>query len=281
MSYSQHISTDNPALVIIAIDQSGSMAEAFTNVSMIVSKSEIASMIASAMIDEMKLRSTHIDGLYHYFDFVVLGYSRQDVYPLINNTLQPAPITTLENITPTRQQRTIEYITPDNHLFLAVESFSEWITPQAAGATPMIEMLDTVTDIVDRWCNNRQNRDSFPPIILNITDGLSIAEYNSHHLQKCNHIKEIGTNDGKALLFNIYIDSMPASERHNFTNIDTLSPQDRLYPLAEMSSPLPELFHPLAHKYNPTAATEYRAFCHNAVSLQIIPSLKFKSALLK
>ena len=275
MSYRQTISTDNPALVIIAIDQSGSMMGPFTNHSMIVSKSEIASMIASAMIDEMIYRSRQRGVLHRYFDFSILGYSRQDVYPLVNSSIHPAPITVLDGIQPTFKRRTIEHLTPDNHLFLALERYSEWIIPQAAGITPMVDMLDTVTEIVSEWCNNQQNQDSFPPIIINITDGLDGTEYNRHLFQRCEELKQIGTKDGKCLLFNIYIDSTPPSERHNFPNLETLSADCNILPLARMSSILPELFHPLARKHNSTAEPDYRALCYNAVGLSIIPLLNF------
>lgn len=281
MNYTQIISTDNPALVIIAIDQSGSMMGPFTNHSMIVSKSEIATMIASAIINEMIFRSRHHGVLHRYFDFSVLGYSRQDIYPLVNSTLHPAPITVLDGITPTIKRRTIERLTPDNHLFLALESYSEWFVPQAAGITPMVDMFDTVAEIASEWCNNQQNKDSFPPIIINITDGLDSTEYNKHLLQKSEAIKQIGTSDGKSLIFNIYIDSTPLSERHNFPNIDTIAAECNILPLATISSTLPELFHPLAREYNPTVAPDYRALCYNAVGLNIIPSLNFCCKLFK
>jgi hypothetical protein len=140
-----------------------------------------------------------------------------------------------------------------------------------------------MTTIDSTGCGKRKDELNGDVYIVGwrLVDGLDSTEYNKHLLQKSESIKQIGTSDGKSLIFNIYIDSTPLSERHNFPNIDTLAAECNILPLAKMSSTLPELFHPIARKHNPTAAPNYRALCYNAVGLSIIPSLNFCCKLFK
>ena len=273
--YRQVVSPDTPLLVVIAIDQSGSMNEAFTHCSMILSKSEVASMIASSIIEELVARSYHTDKSRHYFDLSVLGYSRCDVYPLLCNSCHPVPAVIFENSRPELIRRTIEYITPDNHLRLVPEAYYEWIKPKAAGPTAMLEMLDSVYDIVSDWCECRQNHRSFPPIVINITDGLDDLEFTNLHYQKSNRIKELGTDDGKMVFINVCIDSCPREERLYFPSEKDIKPSHNAAMLARMSSRLPALFNPL-HKYHNGKVVSnppYVAVCYNEAVLDIIPML--------
>lgn len=273
MSYSSSITPASPTLIVIAIDQSGSMLEAFEHISMIESKSEIASMIASTLIDELVARARHADKSQNYFDIVVLGYSGIDVYPLLGDNLYPIPITLLEGREQRLIERVFEYITPDNHLQLVRESYHEWIKPKAAGPTPMLEMLDRVTDIVRTWCSNKRNKDSYPPIIFNITDGLDEMEFTSLHKHKCDAIKNLGTTDGKAMIVNVCVDSCPMEERLNFPGQSSVPTSHPAALLAQMSSTMPERFSALTKRYNRTATEPTLSLCYNAVALEVVTYL--------
>ena len=273
MCFSKDITPSTPALIIIAIDQSGSMLEAFEHVSMIVSKSEIAAMIASALIDELSARARHADKWRHYFDIVVLGYSGIDAYPLLGDNLNPIPITMLEGREPKLIERIFEYITDDNHLQLVQNSYHEWIKPKAAGPTPMLEMLDRIADITREWCTNRRNNNSLPPIVFNITDGLDDMEYTTLHKLKCDTIKSIGTSDGNCMIVNVCVDSCPKQMRLNLPESSQIPPSHPASMLAQMSSPMPQRFTQLVKKHNHNSTTQTLALCYNATALEIIPYL--------
>ena len=134
MSYSQQITPAEPVLVVIAIDQSGSMLEPFEHQSMILSKSEVAAMVASAIIDELLARVRHTDTAHSYFELVAIGYSGIDAYPLLSDSLHPIPVALLEGREPEVVERVFEYTSPSNHLQLIRQSYRPWITPAAAGA---------------------------------------------------------------------------------------------------------------------------------------------------
>lgn len=277
MDYSQVISEEHRGLIIIAINQSGSMLAPFQNGSMITTKSEIASMVACSLIEELVTRSRQEHRLSDpcpYCDIAVIGYSRNSVYSLIHDSTYILPITALNPNQHPIVKRGIEYITEDNHLHIAIESYREWIKPQAAGITPMTEMLYIVTKLVSEWCHNRGNKDSFPPIVFNITDSLNRYEYTSEHTRLSNILKQTGTKYGNTLLFNTCIDSMPKSERLEFPNLDDIPPSDSIELLAKMSSELPSIFYPQIYKSSKSKRAPHMGVCYNATILKIIPELK-------
>lgn len=276
MDYTQVISPEYRGLFIIAIDQSASMQEAFAHYSMIVSKSEVASMVASALIDEIVMHSgkdNNICDTCPYCDIAVLGYSGSSAYPLLSENSFILPITYFEQHSPEIITRTFEYLRDGDHLELVTENYHEWITPHACGATPMADMFSLVNQIVYDWCNNPSNYDSFPPIVLNITDGYDDTNTPDLTQSKAEELKSNLTNHGHALLFNIFIDSDPETERLTFPNIDSIPANHPAEALATTASLLPERFHAIAKHYNPTAQPPYRAVCYNATILNIIPML--------
>lgn len=276
MVYTQFISPEYRGLFIIAIDQSASMLEVFAHHSMIVSKSEVASMVASALIDEIVMHSgknNTICDTCPYCDIAVLGYSDSNAYPLLSESSFILPITYFEQLSPEIITRTFEYLRDDNHLELVTEKYREWITPRACGATPMTDLFTLVNQIASDWCNNPSNSDSLPPIIFNITDGYDDTNYPDQTIAQAETIKSNRTNHGNTLLFNIFIDSDPETERLTFPNIDSIPADHPAETLATTASLLPERFHAIAKHYNPTAQPPYRAVCYNATILNIIPML--------
>lgn len=278
MDYSQVISEENRGLFIITIDQSGSMLSPFQNVSMITTKSEIASMIASTIIDELVLRSQkefRMSDPCPYCDIAVIGYSRNEVTSLIHDSTYVLPITALNPNKHPVKCRTIEYVTKDNHLDLILETWREWVEPKAVGITPTADMLSVVTKIVSEWCYNRRNQDSFPPIIINITDGLERYEYTRDVKTLSNIIKNTGTKYGKTLFFNVCISDTPRNERLQFPSPKDIDPSHPIAYLASISSELPTIFYPVARQFNNGSKPPYVCVCYNDAILQILANLKF------
>ena len=248
------------------------MQEAFAHISMIASKSEIAAMIASAIIEELVSRSNQAyryNDACPYCDIAAIGYYRNEVQPLLHDSAYVLPITALNPENYPIQKRTIEYITPDNHLELVTESYREWIEPKAAGITPMADMFHLVTKIVTEWCNNENNRESFPPIIFNITDRLDSSEYDENFKKLCNELKQTGTQDGNTLIFNICIDSAHNTEQLAFPSMHDIAPNHPTKSLAQISSLLPEQFYPSDNPKPP-----YLGICYNTSALSLLSQLR-------
>lgn len=79
-----------------------------------------------------------------------------------------------------------------------------WVDPRFNGQTPMVKAFGTAAEIIDSWC--RQNPRSFPPIVINITDGVSS---DGEPTDVAWQIRETATEDGNVLLFNVHVSGMP------------------------------------------------------------------------
>jgi hypothetical protein len=73
-----------------------------------------------------------------------------------------------------------------------------WIDPTANGGTPMTGGIDLVGSFLVDWANF--NLDSFPPIVVNISDG-EASDGDPRAI--ASQLRDIRTNDGNLLLFNI------------------------------------------------------------------------------
>jgi hypothetical protein len=78
--------------------------------------------------------------------------------------------------------------------------FPIWIEPVAHGNTPMCEALRTAAELLVPWCDN--NPESFPPIVIHLTDG-EATDGDPEPIAE--DIKKISTDDGPLLLLNIHI----------------------------------------------------------------------------
>ena len=90
----------------------------------------------------------------------------------------------------------------------------------------MYELLLCVTDMVERWCREPQNRQSFPPVIFNITDGEATDATPEMVLRAAENLKAVATEDGNVLLVNIHLSSEPSAKALLFPQPDELSEED-------------------------------------------------------
>ena len=76
-----------------------------------------------------------------------------------------------------------------------------WIEPEANNGTPMHEAFVRAGEVVEGWVSDRP--DSFPPIVINITD--SMAPHPDVTADTARKIMNLHTTDGNALIFNLHI----------------------------------------------------------------------------
>ena len=242
--YSQEITRRHRAAIVIAIDQSCSMNGRMELNGWDLSKADAVSMVVGHLIDELVLRSRR-DGSYrHYYDIALVGYSGDRVYSLLGDEMMFYPITMLAGRKVPRTTYALNYRTMQSSSYQFQEEVSLWVEPCAQGSTPMYKMICTVTNLVAEWCARDENRDNFPPLVFNVTDGeASDADYDM--LRSAAHrLKSTGTNDGNTLFVNIHISSNTNHAPICFPNIHEV-PLSILHAhlLMDMSSVMPEQLH--------------------------------------
>jgi hypothetical protein len=75
-----------------------------------------------------------------------------------------------------------------------------WVDPVASGATHMNAAIDLAGSFLVDWANTHQR--SFPPIVLNFSDGEST---DGDPLPIAEQLRGISTSEGSLLLFNIHL----------------------------------------------------------------------------
>ncbi len=240
--YTQEITRKHRSAILLLIDRSASMQEIVCMGKHNVSKAEAVTIIASAILTELIDRCHRIEGLRNYYDVAVIGYGNDTVEMLLGEE-DFISIERLARRECTSHRISYEVELPNGESRIVEHNTSLWFEPKAEGNTPMYEALLKALTLVERWCLHEQNRDSFPPIVVNITDG-EMSDCNpSELLDISTIIRRQATNDGNTLLLNIHIEPSVKTKALIFPTKEELqgaSAATRLF--AEASSVMPELF---------------------------------------
>jgi hypothetical protein len=240
--YSQKITRQNPALFLFLLDQSYSMVEQLGNDSQ--QKQDQLATAINSLLQNMVIQATKDEGVRHYMDVAVIGYRTDDeANPIIESPLsgvlqqqdRVSIVEIGENMDlETRMQ---EYFDDDiGEMQQAPVEFPVWVKPKAQGGTPMCTALHKAYQVVDEWIE-ADHKDSFPPIVVHITDG-ECSEAGDP-VDYADPLKSLETTDGNVLLFNCHL-SMTKADPFMFPSSRELLPDDYARLLFDMSSEFPE-----------------------------------------
>lgn len=274
--YTQEITRCHRAAIVIAIDQSSSMSGSMEVEGDDWSKSEIVSVVVGCLVDELIMRCRRDGGYRHYYDIAILGYSEDRVYSLLGESVEFVSVLTLAERGARRTSYKLTYNTVNRGKWTFCEEFVVWVEPKAQGATPMYRMINEATKLVEGWCAEEENRDSFPPIVINVTDGeASDASYDMLRNASA-RLKSTGTTDGNTLFINIHITSNDPSEQVIFPTFSEVPLSIRYAQLLrDMSSVMPEQFNQYIGECRGDFATPpFIAMSYNASISELISMLQ-------
>ncbi len=277
--YSQEITRRHRAAIVIAIDQSCSMGGRMSLNGWNLSKAEVVSVVVGQLIDELILHAHRDNTIRHYYDIALVGYSGEQVYSLLGEDIAFHPITALAGRSVPRTAYTLAHKTINGNTRNIVQDVSLWVKPAAQGATPMYKMICSVTQLVEEWCSREENRDSFPPLVFNVTDGeASDAGYDM--LRSAAHrLQSTGTTDGKTLFVNIHISSDTSHSPILFPNLNEVPLSiHNAHLLMDISSIMPEPLHPyIVECRSSFASPPYIAMSYNASMSELVAMLNIGS----
>lgn len=243
MGYHARITTKQPACFIIMVDQSGSMSEPVVIYGKPATKAEAVASVINNILSELLARSRGDGTLRHYFDIAVVGYSGDSVESLLPQTdtqfVSPAQLASTVRTTRQIQQ---ERIMPDGRKIITSTTQKIWIEPKAEWRTPMCQAIGRVHSLAAGWCALHQ--DSFPPLVINITDGEATDAEPEQLEQAAAKLCQLSTRDGNLLMINVHIDrSEGEGEGVIFPWDESQLPEDRnAHILYAMSSIMPEIY---------------------------------------
>jgi hypothetical protein len=237
--YEQRISRKHPGCIIFLLDRSDSMKRPWEG------NRTLAEGAAQALNEA--LRDLCIEGrkergvVYHYFDIGCFGYGLRPIAGgegvesafggnLTGYALAPLPELN-DNPVAVRAVPSID-------LSGTTVMAPVWVEAVYGFRTPMCEAMSVAGQYAFDWA--RSNPDSFPPIIINITDGwVTDEKYQDATLPEwAQRLTTIETKDGRALLFNIFLSPDQGAQRMLPTTDSGLpAPGPQLF---QISSALPQ-----------------------------------------
>jgi hypothetical protein len=265
MPYEQQISRAYPTCILFLIDQSGSMEAPFAGEAN-TQKAEAVADVLNQWLSALVNMCSKDEGLRHYFDVGVIGYA-DDAVPAFGGKFAGLPLVPITDLGahPIRYERKFEPFQDDEGNTREIEmEVPVWVDPVANGRTSMCEALKYAIQLLQDWI--RRHRDSFPPTIINITDGVST---DGDPTQVAGALKQLRTDDGEVLLFNCHLSSSNAPPVE-FPDSPDVLPDEYGRLLFNISSELPPPLVEQAREFRFQLNTGARGLFYNAPGDKLI-----------
>jgi hypothetical protein len=203
MPYTAEISRCNPAALVILVDQSGSMADTFQAGNATLPKMKGAADATNRLIHSLALRCSSGEKILDRFHLGLIGYGQSSGVSSLGPGGDGAGLTPISRWAsrPARMEERHRRV-PDGAGGLVEEAIQMpvWLEPVADGGTPMCSALRKAQELLAPWIQDHPG--SFPPIVINITDGDSTEGDASSAMQS---LRQMSTHDGNLLLFNLHL----------------------------------------------------------------------------
>jgi hypothetical protein len=290
MPYTAQITRSTPSCFLFMIDQSGSMQDVIdpTNVTPLSTprvvdgrtythtangrtKAIAVSDVINRFLMNLVLRCTREEGVRNFFDVGIIGYSGHGSSMKAGSVLGGAledrdlvPISDLANNPMRIEEKNKKVEDGSGGLVNQKVKFPIWIEPYAQGGTPMSSGFNIAKEILEKWVDAHSS--SFPPILINITDGEWTDNDPSGIVSQ---IRDLSTEDGNVLVFNIHF-SADDGKPIEFPDSEDVLTNDYARNLFQISSVLPAQVVSAA-KTNGYQVNEFsRGFAYNADLTQLI-----------
>jgi len=248
MAYNERITRANPGCILFLLDQSFSMTDALAGGGQ--EKQHALADAVNRLLQNIIANCTREDGVQDYFEIGVLGYRTDlDANPIIEPSLVKALST--QPLIPASQfqehhevETRIQKLSDEETGELVEMSVTMplWVKPKAEGGTPICHALLKCHETLADWIGAHPK--SFPPIVINITDGAygeAGEAADGDPVPYVESITSLATEDGNVLVFNCHL-SETAAQPFLFPASDELLPDENARILYKMSSPFPDSF---------------------------------------
>ena len=265
--YTARMNSQRPGCFILLVDQSGSMNRRIAGTT--IPKRQAVADAVNSLLYEAVLRATGDDGVRHRFDIGVLGYGvgEQGVQSVFGKDL--APINEIAEMAKPPQKRVIHRPDGRGGVLQQTVELPIWFEPAARGQTLMYAAFERALAAAKAW--TREHPTSFPPIVINITDGGFTGKDPTPLVYE---IQELCTQAGNALIFNCHISESEGVIVMYPGPATAAGFEKRMRQLYEMSSVLPEPMRERARERGYDVEPEARGYVLNADAVTLIDFLE-------
>ena len=267
MAYRAEISRTNPSLILLTIDQSGSMEDPFGKGPTGRSKSDSLADAINRLLQNLVIKCTKSEGIRDYYHVGVIGYGEKGVGPAFVGKLAGREIVPISEIgnNPARVDNRMKKIDDGvGGILEQIIKFPIWFDPVAKGGTPMCEALRRTKTIIYNWL--KQHPGCYPPIIINVTDGEAT---DGDALALAEELKDMSSEDGNVLLFNLHLSSSD-HDPIEFPESSTDLPDNFARLLFTMSSKLPDNMWTMVQAEGFITSENPRGFVFNADMVSVV-----------
>lgn len=259
MPYSAEINRAKPTAFFFLIDQSGSMDEPW-GLDATKRKCDAVADAINRLLSTLVVRCAKGEDVRPYFQVSVLGYGGTVTSGFVGKMAgrQFVPINEVADQPLRVEQRTRKEDDGAGGLIERTIRFPVWFESEANGGTPMCEAIETARGALKAWCELYPL--SYPPVVINITDGEPTDGDPSHVAER---LRQIGTNDGSLLFFNVHL-SASSKRPIEFPDSHHGLPDEFAQRLFDMSSVLPPRLRLEAQREGFAITEESRGFAFNA-----------------
>lgn len=265
-------SSATPGLLIILLDQSGSMLNDYDGTGM--TRTKFATLAVNKVIDNIIQKNFDGDAPKNRCFISVIGYNH-NVKELCSGWLKDLDANPL-------RYETLKKKTPDGTGGIVEVEVKQpvWVEPiDKDGATNMLGAFQLAKDLVEKWMAD--NADGPAPVIINISDG--VPYYDGKDPRECmketvalaNEIMNLSNNDGNVLIFNAQIDNVPTTVFP--VQRDEISQEAGQF-LYDITSEVPESYKAAAAKNELSAQNGSRGCIFGADGVQLIQLIDFGSS---
>ena len=263
MSYEAEISRSNPSAFLFLIDMSGSMTDPYGSGKR---KADGVADAINKLLTNLSIKCTKSEGVRDYYDVGVISYGKM-VEPALVGELAGQTLASISAVAnhPARVEERMKKEEDGAGGIAEIKvKFPVWFDAKAAGATPMCEALKLAHSTLQPWVTAHAY--SFPPIVINITDGESTDGDPSTDAA---NLRALSTQDGGLLLFNCHI-SGTSGDSILFADAEEGLADQFAKLLFSMSSVLPVSIREAAQREGFRVSENSRGFAFNADLVELI-----------
>lgn len=244
--YTARVDRAHPTAFIFLIDQSGSMEEELSQNETKISKHELVAVAINKLLDEILNRCTKPEEIRHYFDIALIGYGKNsDEANFISfgenskeDWLSPEELKSFARYKKASIEQNIRGKIKTKEIDMPY-----WVEPIALYRTPMYNAFAKAKDLLEQWCEDKSEQDCYPPVVINITDGIQTDAEDEDMVAIAHELMNLGTMDGNVLVFNIHLDDDNDNEGITFpSSNDEIGEDSYSQMLFNMSSTLPKIY---------------------------------------
>lgn len=266
-------SSSAPGLLMILIDQSGSMREQYEGND---SRTVFASRAVNRVIDNIIQKNFSGEAPKNRCFISVIGYN-QNVKEICSGWLSDLAANPL-------RYEDLKQKQPDGAGGIIEVDIKQpvWVEPiQNDGTTNMLGAFKLAKELAQKWISDKPNNPA--PVIINISDG--VPYYDGKDPRQCmkettelaKEIMSLSNEDGNVLIFNAQIDNKGNNTKVFPNDRNNLSQEEAQF-LFDITSEVPESYQAAAAKNSLPVEPGARGCIFNADGVQLIQLIDFGSS---